>query len=201
MVETARRSILVVAAVLTVSACPKRAPEPEVPTSGPPRAYQLLQDTPERESSQIEERREDVLVESQELDRTARVVATGETPLIQLNGARARLYGDANASAGWSVDNFVLLEIIDEAGNVRGQVNAGFATGVQVGSEVVDNVGRMTFNFDPGEVDLTNRLPERAPFKLRASALDSGGVGRVSDLYLVLEYADDRSGSDDELRD
>lgn len=201
MVEAARRSILVVAAVLAVSACPRRTPEPEFPTSGPPRAYQLLQDTPERESTQIEERREDVLVESEELDRTARVVATGETPLIQLNGARARLYGDANATSGWSVDNFVLLEILDEVGRVRGRVNAGFATGVQVGAEVIDNVGRMTFNFDPGEVDLTSRLPEREPFRLRASALDAGGVGRVSDLYLVLEYPGERSGGEDELRD
>lgn len=170
-----------------------------MPKSGPPRAFQLLQETPERETTQIEEQREDVQVNARGLDGTPRVVATGETPLIQLQGARARLYGDEARTQGWSVDNFVLLEVLDEKGNVLGRANAGFAQGVQVGSEVIDNVGRMAFSFEPGEIDITNRLPEKQPFKVRATALDAGGVGRVSSLYLVLEYAD-RSGSDDDLR-
>lgn len=155
--------------------------------------------TPERETSQLEERREDVEVDTRDFERIPHVVATGETPLIRLDGARARLFGDAEGTRGWSVDNFVLLEVLDEQGRLIRRASAGFAQTVQIGADHVDNVGPMSFTFEPGEVDLTSMLPDSAPFKVRATALDVGGVGRVSDLYLVLGYPEREAG--DDLRD
>ena len=49
------------------------------------------------------------------------------------------------------------------------------------------------------EVDLTHPLPESGPFQVRATALDSWGVGRVSDVFLVL-VPDARPASEDDLR-
>src|SRR5687768_11418095 len=121
--------------------CPKRVPEDSVPVSGPPRTFQLLHAAAERETTSIDEKREDVEVDTRDFERTPRVVASGETPLIKLQGARARLYGDAGAASGWEVDNFVLIEVLDDKGRVVNRGNAGFAQGVVIANERVDNLG------------------------------------------------------------
>lgn len=193
---TARRLLLTVVAV-SFLACVKQVPA--TPTrSGPPRPLQLLADTPERETSQIDARREDVEIDTRDFERTPRVVASGETPLLRLEGARARLYGDAAGKEGFSVDNLILLEVLDEKGRVLNRGAVGFTDMVRIGKEQVDSVGPMAFNFEPGVVDITSLLPESAPFKVRATALDYSGVGRVSNVFLLLESP--TKGAEDDLR-
>jgi hypothetical protein len=159
---------------------------------------QLRADTPERETSQIQQKREDVEIDTRDFERTPRVVATGETPLLRLEGARARLYGDAAGKQGFSVDNLILLEVLDEKGHVLNRGAVGFTDMVRIGKEQVDSVGPMSFNFEPGVVDITGLLPESAPFKVRATALDYSGVGRVSNVFLLLESP--AKGAEDDLR-
>ncbi len=191
------RQLLLAAVAASFLACVKQVPA--TPTrSGPPRPVQLLAETPERETSQIEAKREDVEIDTRDFERTPRVVATGETPLLRLEGARARLYGDAAGKEGFSVDNLVLLEVLDEKGQVLNRGAVGFTDLVRIGKEQVDSVGRLSFTFEPGEVDVTNLLPESAPFKVRATALDYSGVGRVSNGYLLLEPRG--SAAEDDLR-
>ncbi|HYH99404.1 hypothetical protein [Hyalangium sp.] len=193
---TVRTLCLAVVAV-SLLACVKQVPA--TPTrSGPPRPVQLLAETPERETSQIEEKREDVEIDTRDFERTPRVVAKGETPLLRLEGSRARLYGDAAGKEGFSVDNLILLEVLDEKGQVLNRGAVGFTDFVRVRREPVDNVGPMSFNFEPGVVDLTHLLPESAPFKVRATVLDYSGVGRVSNVFLLLEPRE--RGSEDDLR-
>jgi hypothetical protein len=158
----------------------------------------LLLDTPAQETETLEKRREDVEIDAAEGERTPRVVTTGQTPLLRLGGNRARLYGDARATLGISVDNFLLLEVLDASGKVVRRAVVGFTEGVHMGKEQVDALGRRAFHFEPGEVDLTALLPESEPFQVRATALDYWGVGRVSDVYLVL--APDARPSEDDLR-
>lgn len=189
------RTISLAVVALSLLACVKQVPE--TPTrSWPPRPVQLLAETAERETSQIPEKREDVEIDTRDFERTPRVVATGETPLLRLEGARARLYGDAAGKEGFSVDNLILLEVLDEKGRVLNRGAVGFTDFVRVGREPVDNVGPMSFQFEPGLVDLTHLLPESAPFKVRATALDYSGVGRVSNVFLLLEPRA-RSNEDD----
>ncbi|MFL5348494.1 MAG: hypothetical protein ACJ8AT_27165 [Hyalangium sp.] len=191
------RKLFLAAVATSFLACVKQVPAP--PTrSGPPRPVQLLADTPERETSQIQEKREDVEIDTRDFERTPRVVAKGETPLLRLEGARARLYGDAAGKEGFSVDNLILLEVLDEKGQVLNRGAVGFTDMVRVGKEQVDSVGPMSFTFEPGVVDLTPLLPESAPFKLRATALDYSGVGRVSNVFLLLESPS--KGTEDDLR-
>lgn len=187
---------LVLAAAWGLVACAR-----QVPTSAPssePRAVRLLLDTPAQETETLEKWREDVEIDASEGERTPRVVTTGQTPLLRLGGNRARLYGDARATLGISVDNFLLLEVLDASGQVVRRAVVGFTEGVHMGKEQVDSLGRRAFNFEPGEVDLTALLPESEPFQVRATALDYWGVGRVSDIYLVL--APDARSSEDDLR-
>ncbi len=190
---------LVLAAVAASSlACAKQVPAPTPSAqAAAPRAVQLLTETAERETETIEARREDVEIDTRDFDRTPRVVATGETPVLRLDGARARLYGDAAGTQGFSVDNCILLEVLDAGGKVVNRGVVGFTEPVDIGRERVDNIGERAFTFEPGTVDLTSQLPEAQPFKLRATVLDYSGVGRVSNVFLVLEPRARASGEDD----
>ena len=190
------RKLVLAAVAASFLACVKQVPA--TPTrSGPPRPVQLLGETPERETSQIEAKREDVEIDTRDFERTPRVVATGETPLLRLEGARARLYGDAAGKEGFSVDNAVLLEVLDERGKVVNRGVVGFSDPVDIGRERVDNIGPMAFAFEAGAVDVTTVLPESDAFKLRATVLDYSGVGRVSNVFLVLEPRGGPGGEDD----
>jgi hypothetical protein len=166
--------------------------------AGPLRPYPLLKETEEKETEQLETKREDVEVDTRDFDRTPRVVATGETPVVRLSGARARLYGDAEGTRGFEVDNFILLEVLDEKGRVLNRGAVGFTDNVLIGTEVVDSLGQRSFSFEPGEVDLTSKLPENEPFRLRATVLDYSGVGRVTDVFLLLEPRETKQ--EDDLR-
>lgn len=189
------RLALIVAISFAVSGCPKR-----VDGGAPaPRAVKLIADTPERETTLITEQRKDLEIDTRDYDRTPRVVATGETPLLSAQGLSARLYGDEAGTTGWSVDNFLLIEVVAENGKVIDRVSVGFTDTVMMGNETLDNLGRRAFNFEPGEINLTPRLPEKGAFKLRATALDYFGIGRVSDVFVVLKAeAPERTG--DELK-
>ncbi|WP_225410780.1 hypothetical protein [Stigmatella hybrida] len=190
-----RRLFLAITAA-SFLACVKQVPVP--PTRSSVQAVPLLAETPEQETEQLAQRREDVEIDTRNFDRTPRVVATGETPLLRLEGSRARLAGDAAGTVGFSVDNFILLEVLDERGQVLNRGAVGFTDSVHIGKEQVDSVGRMSFAFEPGEVDLTSLLPESLPFKLRATVLDYSGVGRVSPVFLRLEPRG--PGVEDDLR-
>src|SRR5437763_15811364 len=109
------RAAYALTALALLAACVKRA---DTPRDTAPRPFQLLAQAAERETTQIEQRRADVEIETHDYDRTPHVVAVGETPLIHLDGARARLFGDQTGKEGWSVDNFVLIEVVDEKGKV-----------------------------------------------------------------------------------
>ena len=189
------RLVLFGCAILCLAACPKRIET----ISGETRAMKLLSDTPERETTQIQERRQDVEIDTTDYERTPHVVAKGETPMMQLDGRTARLYGNEAASTGFEVDNLVLIEVIADDGSILGRVSVGFTEGVIIGKDHIDNLGRQAFRFEGGEVNLTPVLPDKRPFKIRATALDYSGVGRVTDVYLVLKPEGlDQSG--DELR-
>lgn len=198
--EMTPRKLLIAAATVSCLACAKQVPNSVTSTQATsPRAIQLLTETPERETTSIEAKREDVEIDTRDHERTPRVVATGETPVLQLDGARARLYGDAAATQGFSVDNCILLEVLDAGGKVVNRGVVGFSEPVDIGRERVDNIGARAFAFEPGTVDVTSHLPESQPFKLRATVLDYSGVGRVSNVFLVLEPRT-RSGGEDDLR-
>ncbi len=149
---------------------------------------QLLAETPERETSQIEAKREDVEIDTRDFERTPRVVATGETPLLRLEGDKARLYGDAEGKEGFSVDNLILLEVLDEKGKVLNRGAVGFTDFVKIGKRARGQRGPHVLQLRaPARWTVTSLLPESAPFKVRATVLDYSGVGRVSNVFLLLE--------------
>lgn len=186
---------------MLLGACPKseRALVPSY--SGPPRALLLIAAVPEAETASRTAQRSDLFVTTDSGEPVPRVVAVGEVGPFSREGARVRLYGDQAGSRSWSVDNFLLLEIQGQGGRLLNRAAIGFQQGVSCGGERIDTVGQMKFNFEPGEVDLTNLLPAQEAVTIRATALDTGGVGRVSDVYLILSPGSSGAPSDEELRD
>ncbi|MCP3162748.1 hypothetical protein [Myxococcus qinghaiensis] len=191
---------LLLAAALGWMACARNVPASASTTShsSAPRAVRLVADTPPQETETFDKVRDDVEVDTDEGERIPRVVTFGETAELRRNGQRARLYGDAKGTLGFSVDNFLLLEVLDGQGKkvVRRAV-MGFTESVHIGNEQVDNLGRRAFSFEPGEIDVSELLPESTPFRVRVTILDSWGVGRVSDVYLVFSAPGSRTVDDD----
>lgn len=176
------RALWAACAVLAASGCVKRV-------DAAPAARQvvrLLAATPERETTRNPRVAEQLDADTDQ-ERTPRIVAEGETPLLPAEGVDVRLYGDEAGTQGFQVDNGILLEVLGDDGKRHARVVVGYFNGLAEGKENIDLLGRRTFRFEPGEVNLVTLLPEKGRFRVRATVLDIGGVGSVSDVFLVLE--------------
>jgi hypothetical protein len=154
---------------------------------GPPRTVKLLAAADDVEFAQNTKSRPDFEIDTRDGERTPKEVATGETPLLERKGLDLALYGDDAKKAGIQVDNLVLLEVLAADGKVLNRAIVGYTEGLLLGNERIDVLGRNAFAFEPGEIRLTELVPESGTFKLRATVLDNGGVGRCSDVFLALE--------------
>lgn len=196
----ARRTLPALLSLLALG-CPKQQAAILPSYSGPPKAYLLLAEAVEAEWETRTARRTDLFVTTESGDPIPAVVAVGEVGPISRQGGQVRLYGDEAGQLGWSVDNFLLLEVSDRAGKVTQRVAIGFQQGVTRGAEQLDALGGMKFAFEAGEVDLTELLPEREPFTLKATVLDVGGVGKVSPIFLILSAKQSFGSGEEELLD
>ena len=96
-------------------------------------------------------------------------------------GQRYFFAGDSLGKTGWRVDNFILIEIESAAGIQR------FIMGNTDGSPV-EYQGQRLRHIEPS-MDLSQYFPKNVPFRLTVSALDFGGIGYVTDLFLVARDA------------
>lgn len=186
-----KRALLATLA-LALAACPKNT-APAVS----PHGIRLLAATPERETTRIAEVMPSLEADTDQ-ERTPHVVATGETPLLDADGAEFLLAGDEGGTLGFSVDNFLLLETLSEDGKRLGRAAVGFVSGLGEGKERIDLLSRGSFKFEPLEVNLASLVPEHGRFRLKATALDIGGVGAVSDVFVIVRPR--ASGTRDDLR-
>jgi len=95
------------------------------------------------------------------------------------------LAGDSAGQTGWIVDNFLLFEI--RTGMETKRLVCGAVDPVDYNGERVQQVGLNKFGFTPGEIDLTEYFPQGVPVQLKVSALDYGGSGSVTDVYLIIQ--------------
>jgi hypothetical protein len=174
--------LLVAAAALALAGCVKRVEPAPVARQ----AVRLLAATPERETAKNPRVAQHLEADTDQ-ERTPRIVAEGETPLLPAEGVDVRLYGDEAGTQGFQVDNGLLLEVLGDDGQRRARVVVGYFNGLSEGKENIDLFGRRSFRFEPGEVNLAGLLPEKGRFRVRATVLDIGGVGSVSDVFLVVE--------------
>lgn len=186
--------VAVVIAGAVAAGCVRRV---DTPPPTPPKAVQLLAEAPEKDTALLTTLRTDLEFDTRDFDRTPHVVATGETPLLDVTGMDVKLYGDPQGTQGFAVDNCMLLELLAANGQVLQRVVVGFTDGLLSGAERLDSVGPRSFTFEPGEVNLAPLLVDQAAVRLRATVLDYGGVGKVSNVFVVLTPAQRNA---DELR-
>ncbi len=180
--------------VLFFSACPKNVEsKPAIERRG----VRLLALTAERETLKIKEVASQLEADTDQ-ERTPHIVAVGESPLLSAEGADVWLAGDEKGTTGFSVDNCMLLEVLTDDGRRVGRAAVGYLNGLSEGKEQIDLLGRRAFQFEANEVNLASLIPDRGRFRIRATVLDIGGVGYVSDVFLII--APRMGSAADELR-
>ena len=189
------RSLLLLVMVALLSGCPKNVDaRPTVER----RAVRLLALTAERETMKIPELAQQLEADTDQ-ERTPHIVAVGETPLLPAEGVDVWLAGDEAGTQGFEVDNCILLEVLGDDGKRFNRAAIGYLNGLSEGKEVIDLLGRRAFRFEANEVNLATLIPERGRFRIRATVLDIGGVGKVSDVFLIITPR--AAGSSDDLRE
>lgn len=161
--------------------CTKTPPPPPPGTT-----IKLLNNVPNRDSKFFRPNTDNRLkMQTTKWDKVPYRITRAFSGTIRLTpGRRAVLAGNAAGTAGWNVDNFLLIEI-SSGGSTRRLV-VGAHEPVIMAGRVIQKIGRNSLSFGAGEIDLTPYLQVGKPVGLRVTALDYGGVGRVSDVFLVM---------------
>ena len=176
------RTLFALCVFTCFSGCPKNI---DARPAAERKAVRLLALTAERETLKIPEVAAQLEADTDQ-ERTPHVVAVGESPLMSAEGADLFLAGDDQGTLGFTVDNCILLEVLSEDVKRLGRAAVGYLNGLAEGKEQIDLLGRRAFAFEPNEVNLVSLLPEHGRFRVRATVLDIGGVGHVSDVFLIV---------------
>ena len=152
-----------------------------------PASHQVFSAIPSQDSANFKENLElNLSVDTTRWDRTPyHMTSPFEKEIVISEGQRCFLAGDAAGSKGWSVDNFLLIEISSDEGTKR--FIAGVSEPVSYKGRELKRLGGSSTNFNAGDIDLTALLPKNETVQLRISALDYGGVGHISDLFLIIK--------------
>lgn len=100
-------------------------------------------------------------------------------------GQHVFLSGDEAGTKNWGVDNFLFLEF--RYGQSVQRYVIGEHEPVYLDGQRVQKIGPGSFNFAPNAVDFSLHLPTDTPIQLTAYALDYGGAGWVSNVYLLIK--------------
>lgn len=121
-------------------------------------------------------------VETSTWDRTPyRLAPVFEGTVFVQAGSRISLAGDEAGAGPWSVDNFLLFEV----GAEPHRFVIGAAEPVRYGGSPLEYIAR-GYSFGAGEIDLTPYFPPGEVTQFRILALDYGGTGYLSDVFLVV---------------
>lgn len=97
-------------------------------------------------------------------------------------GARVTLAGDPANSAPIRIDNFLALEI-----DPFPPLIIGAAADVRYRGQLLEQLGDDSYSFPADSIDLTPFFATGATTRVTAHAMDYGGSGHVSDVYLIIE--------------
>ncbi len=154
--------------------------------SNPSFPLQVVRNVPNQNSSAFKKNvRNDLSMDTTRYDKIPYSMHVSSHDLMIAAPAKFCLAGDAGGTKGWSVDNFLLIEVLDQSGNLTSSALAGNTETVRRNGNPIETIGRTSFSFNACEIDITKLLPVGKPFRLRASAMDYGGVGYVSDVFIV----------------
>jgi hypothetical protein len=132
--------------------------------------------------------RPDLTMHTGSWDRTPYFMAPPREFNLDLSRVdRACLAGDAQGKSNWRVDNYLLFELFDASGTPLGAGVVGGHEGVSQNGRRLPELGPVSHEHAACSVDLKAFLPQGRPFRLKVSAMDYGGVGHASDVWLLLD--------------
>lgn len=134
--------------------------------------------------------RKDLAMQTRKWDRAPSIMTEETTDILFLDKPRKiRLAGDEEGKKGWRVDNFLLVEVMDQSGTVTSRKVVGkldSTDSVLQGGKRISQLQPNSVLFRPKQIDI-GPLPVKKPFKLKVTALDYGEFGEVSDVYMIIE--------------
>ena len=153
----------------------------------PPAVYHIFSNVPKQNSAAFKSNRyQGVQIATRTWDKIPYHLTAPYTGTISVaENQTVILAGDADGSKPWYVDNFLLFELSSPAGGKRFVI--GSVEPVTFHGAEVPHIGPNTFTFSPGSLNLKDLFPKGVPVDLRISALDYGGVGGLSAVYLIVE--------------
>jgi hypothetical protein len=148
----------------------------------------LADQIPSTDSAQFRaNQRSDLVMNTGSWDRTPYFMAPPREFELNLKRIdRACLAGDAKGATGWNVDNYLLLELFDSSDRLIKDGVVGGHEGVSRNGKRIAELGN-GHEQAPCAVNLKSFLPVGQPFRMKVSAMDYGGVGYVSDIWLLLD--------------
>jgi hypothetical protein len=147
----------------------------------------LVDAVPQANSSTFKRNlRNDLVVNTRSYDRTPYFMTAPREYLLDLRKLdRACLAGDAPGKAKVTIDNFLLIEVFEADGRFIKAGTVGSHEGLTRTGQGVTELAS-GYSHAACAVDLRNFLPSGRPFRLKASAMDYGGIGYSSDIWLQL---------------
>lgn len=134
--------------------------------------------------------RKDLAMQTGRWDKTPSIMTEETTDILFLDKPRKlKLAGDDEGKKGWRVDNFILIEVLDQNGAVTARKVVGKLDGtdsVLQGGKRISQLQPNSVMFKAKQIDI-GPLPLKKPFKLKVTALDYGEFGEVSDVYLLID--------------
>lgn len=192
---------LVVGLSTSLGCAGRQAPKPQFPPTSPG-VYPILSAAGPIPTETLRKgiQRQDIEIRPTSQDLNPSVITDGESVEFVLGTySRASFAGDDAGEAAWSIDNFLLVEVVEQDGTVSDRFAVGFVTGtVYFGTDLLENVGSWARQFEARSPDLSLRLPKNRPIRLRITALDNGNTGSLTDVFLVIEKT---TAPKDDLRD
>lgn len=147
-------------------------------------AIKLFDKVAQKSSSEFKANKcNDVRVDTNQWDRTPyHLTRPFKGQVVIPRGASVFLSSDPNKRTSISVDNFIIIGFSSSAGS--GEFVIGQHHPVYMNNRRITKLGPSGFRQN---LELTKKLPQGATVNLWAYALDYGGVGSLSDVYLIVE--------------
>jgi uncharacterized caspase-like protein len=150
-------------------------------------SLQIIKNVPVQSSNNFKMNlRSDLKMDTWTYDKIPYYMTTSSTKVMLRSPRKVTLAGDAQGRMPWKVDNFLLLETMDSSGAILRKVVIGNTDDVLYDGKVIQKIGPKSFTFQAETIDVTELFPINRQVVLRASAMDYGGLGEVSNIFLIL---------------
>jgi hypothetical protein len=136
--------------------------------------------------------RTDLAIVGPNVEPTPRIIRQATSrPLTLSAGKTLKLAGDAKGRAAITIDDDLLVEVLDAAsGTLLDAAYFGTVGDIQRAGTPLRRLGAAASSFDAGSLEIHTLIPQGKSIRLRVTALDHGGSAGVSAVFVQVGDAD-----------